>query len=575
MEIPPAVRIENLTWTYEGAEKPSLNGINLTILPGEVVLIAGANGSGRTTLCRLLNGLIPHFFDGKMTGNVFVNGINTREATIGQLSQISGLVFDDPSSQLVSPTVADEIAFGPENLGVPPDEIRKRIPESLEFVRLTGYEERAPYTLSGGEQQSLCIASIVAMRPQIYVLDEPTSNLDPIGTERVLRVVSRLAQQEKETLIIVSHDIEDLATLVSRIIVMNDGQIVFDEKPRSVLSNADFLLKARIPIPQVTELFERLSKFPKFKVDTLPITLDEAYAKLKELGFENSNETAPIAKENEIERSDELLIEAEHVGFSYAQGQAKALDDVNLKVYRGDFLAIIGQNGSGKTTLVKNIVALLKPTEGVLRVAGLDVRNMKTWELADKVGIVFQNPDIQLFNESVVKEITYGPKSMNFTPERTSERVSYVAKRFGLTSLMNESPGEVDKGTRQKIAIASVVVLDPQTLIIDEPTTGQDPDSARQIMDIASQMNKEGRTIIMITHNMPLVAEYAKSTMVLSDGHVLFQGSVKNVYREAEMLKRASLKPPQIIQLALLLKIPQTILSVDDMYAYLANRVGA
>ena len=575
MGTSPAVRIENLTWTYEGAEKPALKGINLTIQPGEVVLIAGPNGSGRTTLCRLLNGLIPHFFDGKMTGDVFINGINTREATIGHLSQISGLVFDDPLSQLVSPTVFDEIAFGPENLGVPPDEIRKRITESLEFVRLVGYEERAPYTLSGGEQQSLCIASIIAMRPQIYVLDEPTSNLDPIGTEQVFRVIARLAQEEKKTLIIVSHNTEELVTLVSRIIVINDGQVALDGDPRSVFAKAEYLLKTRIAIPQVTELFEKLKHLPKFRVSTLPITLDEAYAKLRELGFENSAETTPRAEDYEDAKSDELLVEADHVGFSYAESQAKALDDVNLKVRKGDFLAVIGQNGSGKTTLVKNIVALLKPTEGVLRVGGLDVRKVKTWQLADKVGIVFQNPDIQLFSESVVKELAFGPKAMGFTPERANERMSYVAERFGLKDLMNESPGEVDKGTRQKIAIAAVVVLDPQTLIIDEPTTGQDPDSARQIMDIASQMNKEGKTIIMITHSMPLVAEYAKKVMVLSDGHVLFQGLVKNVYRETELLKKASLKPPQIIQLALLLKIPQRILSIDDMYSYLVKRAGA
>jgi energy-coupling factor transport system ATP-binding protein len=575
MGTSPAVRIENLTWTYEGAEKPALKGINLTIQPGEVVLIAGPNGSGRTTLCRLLNGLIPHFFDGKMTGNVFINGINTREATIGHLSQISGLVFDDPLSQLVSPTVFDEIAFGPENLGVPPDEIRKRITESLEFVRLVGYEERAPYTLSGGEQQSLCIASIIAMRPQIYVLDEPTSNLDPIGTEQVFRVIARLAQEEKKTLIIVSHNTEELVTLVSRIIVINDGQVALDGDPRSVFAKAEYLLKTRIAIPQVTELFEKLKHLPKFRVSTLPITLDEAYAKLRELGFENSAETTPRAEDYEDAKSDELLVEADHVGFSYAESQAKALDDVNLKVRKGDFLAVIGQNGSGKTTLVKNIVALLKPTEGVLRVGGLDVRKVKTWQLADKVGIVFQNPDIQLFSESVVKELAFGTKAMGFTPERANERMSYVAERFGLKDLMNESPGEVDKGTRQKIAIAAVVVLDPQTLIIDEPTTGQDPDSARQIMNIASQMNKEGKTIIMITHSMPLVAEYAKKAMVLSDGHVLFQGLVKNVYQETEMLKKASLKPPQIIQLAHLLKIPQRILSVDDMYSYLVKRAGA
>jgi energy-coupling factor transport system ATP-binding protein len=364
-------------------------------------------------------------------------------------------------------------------------------------------------------------------------------------------------------------------TLVSRIIVIHDGQVALDGDPRSVFSKAEYLMKARIAIPQVTELFEKLKHLPKFRVSTLPITLDEAYAKLRELGFENSAEITPRAEDYEDAKSDELLVEADHVGFSYAESQAKALDDVNLKVHKGDFLAVIGQNGSGKTTLVKNIVALLKPTEGILRVGGLDVRKVKTWQLADKVGIVFQNPDIQLFSESVVKELSFGPKAMGFTPERASERMSYVAERFGLKDLMNESPGEVDKGTRQKIAIAAVVVLDPQTLIIDEPTTGQDPDSARQIMNIASQMNKEGKTIIMITHSMPLVAEYAKKAMVLSDGHVLFQGLVKNVYQETEMLKKASLKPPQIIQLAHLLKIPQRILSIDDMYSYLVKRAGA
>jgi len=571
-----SAEFENVTFSYAGSKEPALKGINLKIKKGESLLIAGPNAAGKTTLCRCLNGLVPHFFVGDMKGKVLVNQINTRESGIGRLSQITGLVFDDPTSQLVCSTVADEVAFGAENLGVLRAEIDRKVEESLTAVRLAGYENRIPQTLSGGEQQAIAIASIMAMNPEIFVLDEPTSNLDPIGSMQVLSIIRDIAREQEKTLVVVSHNIESFAALADRIVVMDDGKIVLDDHPRLVLQDVERLLEMGLSPPQVTELFLKLQKkgnvFAKLDI---PIAIEEAYDKLRVVSIRNS--AVPASREPHQVSLGEQVIEVKGVRFRYPGSEVFALDGIDLAIRKNEFVAIIGQNGSGKSTLVKHFNGLLKPVEGSVRIFGLNTNETPIWELSRRVGYVFQNPDLQLFNSTVRKEIGFSLKAIGFPEEKRSEVVVNLAEKFNIEQYLEQSPATLDKGGRQRVAIASVLALNPDVLVIDEPTTGQDPRNSRQVMNIAKGLHSEGKTIVFITHNMEIVAEYAERGIIMWQGKILFDGPVRELFQQSEILKKSYLEAPQVVRLAQMLKdkgFPSDILTVEEMVQLINRNVG-
>jgi len=568
------VLFEDVSFTYAGGSKPAIEHLNLKIGKGEIVLIAGPNAAGKTTLCRCLNGLVPHFFIGDLHGNVVIQSRNTRDEDIGRLSQIVGLVFDDPVSQLVCSSVSDEIAFGPENLGIPRQEIVARVAESIEFLRLKGYERRRPQFLSGGEQQAVAIGAVMAMRPSIYALDEPTSNLDPIGSEQVIAVVKDLMKKENKTLIIVSHNLEDLATVADRIIVLNEGKIILDGTPRQVFESVDILEKIGLAPPQVTRLMGRLRGNSKIasRLDRLPLTVEEACEILARILRDSRYSPKQVGRHvarHEINKEQEVIVEAENVTFFYPKTETPALKDINVKVYHGEFVAIIGQNGSGKTTLVKHFNGLLRPTKGTVRVKGEDAADIPTWRLSERVGYVFQNPDLQLFNTSVRNEIAFGPKSLKYPKEKIDAIVADTASRLKIDHLLNESPGTLDKGGRQRTAIAAVLALNPDVVVVDEPTTGQDPAMSRQIMNTAKQLNESGKTIITITHNMELASEYARRVIVMWNGEILIDGPVREVFRNSQALRQSYLRAPQVTRLAQALQgegFSIDALSVEEMF---------
>jgi len=569
-----AVLMNKVTFTYLGGRKPAIQNIDLRIKKGEIVLVTGPAGAGKTTLCCCMNGLIPHFYEGKLDGEVLVYGLNTKMYSISDLSMFAGLLFQDPSTQLVLPTVRDEIAFGPENYGVPPDEIERRVEECARFTRLEKYLNQNPHFLSGGEKQACALASIMAMNPNMYVLDEPTSNLDPLGSYQILQVIMGLVRKENKTMIIVEHRIEELAPLVDRMLVMNEGRIILDGKPREVLENAESMAEIGIKIPQVTLLAQKLKKIG-IKFDSLPITLEEASewlshvlrAKAKiNFSMERRISSNTTGTRNPVIKVKDLW----HV----YPGGIHALRGVNLEVYEGDFIALLGQNGSGKTTLVKHFNGLLKPTKGKVLVNGIDVEKAKVNELAMKVGYCFQNPDNQIFSRTVRDEVAFGLKNLGLPHSSIKKLVINALEMVGLKHVIDEDPFSLSLGERQRIAFASVIAMEPDILVVDEPTTGQDYVRSIEMMNLISKFHERNKAVIVITHDMNLAAEYAKRVVILQNGQVIFDGPTRRAFSQPEMLATTFLKPPQITLLGQRLSslsLPNDILTIDEAYNFLTQ----
>jgi energy-coupling factor transport system ATP-binding protein len=528
----------------------------------------------------MLNGIIPNSMGGTLKGQVLIHGMNTQEVGIAQLATRVGIVLEDPETQLFTTSVRSEVAFGPENLNLPPDEILERIRWALEVVRLTGYEERMPSALSGGQKQRLAIAANIAMRPDILVLDEAASQLDPLGVEEVLGVVRELNQKYGMTIIMATDASEMIARLMDRVVVLDRGQLVAQDTPRRIFSSAALFQKYMIRSPQVSQLATRLISAGQ-ELPLFPITVEEACADLEERLVDQPvsppmAETAPAAP-SLAEQKPVIIVD--HLDYTYQPLNVRAVRDVSFSIQRGEFVALIGQNGSGKTTVLKNLLGLLKPTGGQVTVAGLDTRQAAVADMACHVGFVLQNPDQQLFAETVEEEVAYGPKNLKLDKAVVEGRVEEALRLVGLENKRGEFPPALSKGDRAKTVIASALALNPDIIILDEPTTGQDYRGCHQIMQIANSLQEQGRTVLFVTHHMALVAEYARRVIVLSGGRILLDGPTGSVFNQPDVVRQAFIVPPQITVLGQMLParlgLPRTPLSVQELAAPILVRLGA
>jgi len=555
-----AVSIEGLSYRYRGQEKTALDGVDLEVAEGEFVVVMGPSGAGKSTLCVALNGLIPHFFRGRMEGEVRIRGRSTREGKVGEFAREVGLVFQDFEAQLFSTNVALEVAFGPENFQVEREEMVRRVESVLERVRLQGFEDRTPATLSGGQKQRLAIASVLAIEPRILCLDEPTTDLDPIGKLGVFEIAEELKERNDVTLIVVEHETEETLD-ADRIVVLRDGKIVADRPAREILRDVELLEESSVMPLQVTRFFHERGT----EDGQLPLTPEEGVEEFGRRGWRVSSaghRELVEADERREEGYGEPVIEVEGLTYRYPNG-VLALEGVDLTVRRGEFLAVLGQNGSGKTTLVKHFNGLLKPTEGSVRVDGEETVKQGIRRLGQRVGYVFQNPDHQIFSDTVADEVAFGPKIREMEADEIEERVREALAAVGMEGRGDEDPFGLTKGERQRVAVASVLAVRPEVLILDEPTTGLDYTEQRSMMDLVKRLNEGGSTIIAVTHTMWVVAEYAHRALVIRDGKMVLSGTVREVFAEEETLRDASLRPPHIVSFSNSMGFP--VLSVEEM----------
>jgi energy-coupling factor transporter ATP-binding protein EcfA2 len=548
---------------------PVLRGVDLRIASGEIVVLLGRVGAGKTTLCMALNGLVPHATGGRYRGNVTVLGLNTKQHPVADLARRVGLVFQDPETQLTQMRVEDEIAFGPENLGVPRAEIEERVTWALNAVGLLDCRDRSPLLLSGGQKQRVAIAATLAMRPSLLVLDEPTASLDPSGKLAVLDVLAELARERQVTVFMATQELEWVARFADRVLALHEGRIALDGSPATVFRHARELREWGIGMPQMAELADRLSRRTGHRYRFLDVA--EAYRQLRRdvrpEAVPVTTSAAPQTPEiNPPPKPDCPTIRVEELSHTYGDGTV-ALRGVSLELPPGDFVALLGPNGSGKTTLAKHLDGLLQPGAGRVLVGDLDTRTAGVARLARAVGYVFQNPDHQIFSATVEEELAFGPRSQGLPEEVIARRVAEVLDLFGLAPFARTPPASLGFGRRRQVALAAVLAAAPQVLILDEPTGALDARSRGEIMAAVCRFhagtppalragtspapNTAGGTVVLITHDMSLVAEYARRAIVLLDGRVLFDGGVSELLLgRRDLLARAGLGLPPVVRLA-------------------------
>jgi energy-coupling factor transporter ATP-binding protein EcfA2 len=563
MSGPSVLEVDGVRFAYRGHSALALDGIDLTVSSGELVVILGPSGAGKSTLCLCLNGLIPHVVRGELEGTVRVFGEDTTEHKVSELAGQVGLVFQDFEAQLFSTSVELEVAFGPENLAVPGEEIRTRVDEALRTVGLAGLERREPATLSGGQKQRLAIASVLALKPKVLVMDEPTTDLDPAGKESVFEVARRLRGQGA-TLVIVEHDTEEAAK-ADRVLVLVAGRIIAEGPPEDVLHRSEWLEERGVQPLGAVRLLDHLGGEPAFTDEEAALLLRRFRFQVPEPYWESLQRRAAAREE----AYGETILQTQDLEHRYPNG-VRALSGVTLKIRRGEFLALAGQNGSGKTTLVKHLNGLLEPTAGEVRVEGVPTPGQGVQRLGRTVGYVFQNPDHQIFAETVFDEVAFGPRNHGVAPRDVEERVGEALAAVGLSGREEEDPFALTKGERQRVAVASILSTRPKVIVLDEPTTGLDYREQRQMMELVRRLNEEeGHTIICVTHSMWVVAEYAHRMVVMQDGRVTIDGPTREVLSREEELAEASLKAPQLVRLTA--RLGRTLLSEAEARAALAT----
>jgi energy-coupling factor transport system ATP-binding protein len=537
--VEPILRFENVAFRHRGAHAPALDGVDLELFAGETVVLLGASGAGKSTLCLAADGLVPHFVKGEFSGRVLVGGRDTRQHPPRTFADLVGVIFQDFESQLFCTTAELEAAFGPENLALPRPEIRRRVGAALALTGLAGMERRSPATLSGGQKQRLAIAAALSLEPRVLAFDEPTSDLDPAGKEEVHAVARSLGAQRAAALLIAEPDTEEGAR-ADRVALIHAGKIALAGPPGEVLARVEDLVEAGIRPPPAADVTLRLG---------LRATVDpaEAATRILAAGYRIRRDRLPAAVPAASGGNPALAARA--LSFAYP-GCAPALSSVDLEIRPGDLVAILGQNGSGKSTLAKLLAGLLKPSSGMVLADGRDLATLGRAEAGRFVGFVFQNPDHQIFAETVGAEVAFGPRLQGLPDREVEERVEESLAAVGLLGQRGVDPFLLSKGGRQRVAVASVLATRPEALILDEPTTGLDATEIREMMRLVERLNGRGHTVVVITHAMWVAAEHARRVVVLAGGRVIADGPPERIFHDEGTLRRTALRPPAAALLA-------------------------
>jgi energy-coupling factor transporter ATP-binding protein EcfA2 len=511
-----ALSVENLTFRYRDRTEQALKGISLRVEPGELLLVAGASGCGKTTFIRCLNGLIPRSYKGELSGKILLHGQDNSGLTLARISQIVGTVLQDPERQILGTRVGSEVAFGLENLGLDRDEILRRVDAALDYLTIQALRDRETFNLSGGEKQKVALAGVLAMRPDILLLDEPLASLDPASAQEALALFRRLSD-EGMTVILVEHRVEDVLHIhPHRVMFMSDGQIIY-LGPAAGLSEAVDYHQVKLPAQMVM-------------IQAAQGAVPEPIPPLA------AAQTAP----------SQPLVQFQGVAFDYESGM-DVLHDISLDIHAGDVIAVLGPNGAGKTTLVKHAIGLLKPRQGRVLVEGKDTKEISVARIANTLGYVFQSPSHMLFAPTVFEELAFGPTNLNHSPQAIRKEVAEAISIVNLDGYEQKPPLALSFGQQKRVSIAAILAMRSRILVMDEPTAGQDYQNYMSFMEAILRLPSFA-AILFITHDVDLAVIYANRVLLVNQGRLVADGPPREVLGDLERLRANRLVPTSLLQ---------------------------
>jgi energy-coupling factor transport system ATP-binding protein len=540
MNSPPAIRLQSVHFTYRRNPVPALSGIDLSVPQGAFAGIIGANGAGKSSLCFTFNRVIPAFQRGAFEGSVEILGKDISSTPVADMAATVGVVLQDFETQIFSTSLLHEVAFVMENLGVPRERMLERATHWLKEMNLTDLMDQDPATLSGGQKQRLALASVLAAEPPVLVLDEPTTDLDPVSAMELIRSLQTLVHSGR-TVVLVTHDLETLNN-ADFLFALADGEIAHEGTPSLSMVRMELLETLGVRPPQLARVFHGLG-IPEF-----PETPESAAQRLITLGYRVKEQTPPP----EFPPTKREILNIEAASFGYSRGKA-LFEELNLTIGEAECIALLGPNGSGKTSLVNLIAGIRKPWGGSIRVDGRSIHELPPPVRARQVGIVFQNPDHQIFQASCLDEVSFGLRNIGVPVEEIESRAQSALDRVNLGDKAAVDPFTMTKGERKKLALASVLACEPRLLLLDEPTTGLDAREQDTLMAMISGLVTQGHTVLFITHSIALASRYAARIVVLSDGKMLLDGPPTAVLQDETRLAWAGIIPPPAVRLGKLL----------------------
>lgn len=521
------IAARNLTYRYRQEDpRPVLDAIDLDIAPGDYLLITGRSGSGKSTLCRTFNGLIPHFYGGLLEGDVFVDGRSIRRTPVADLFDRVAMAFQNPDAQLFCRSVEQEIVFGLESLGLPPQAIEERLEAALDAVGIDGLRHQAPQNLSGGEKHLVLIAALLALRPRVLVLDEPFANLDPVNVMRIRGLLRKL-HADGCGIVVCEHRLSRAVPDATRMVVIHRGRVAADGDPHPVLARADAAWGLEPPLAM------RLGT--ALGLDPTPRTIEDLGSAPPRIGLiEELEPPLPVAT---VKPGRKPLLKVDHLCCRIAG--RPLLEDIGFSLHPGECLAVVGSNGAGKTTLLRHLMGLQRPDKGCIRIDDRDIRPMPVSDLAGKVGLAFQNPDNQFFRFSVEQEIQVGPQALG---RLDAEWIAELMTLFQLETYRSKAPYRLSGGEKKRVAFASALAARPKVLALDEPTAGQDFEFRRNLRMFLHRMQARGQAIIIVTHDLTFAERTAGRWLLMAGGRLLADGSPERIMADRTLMSRAGLQ---------------------------------
>ena len=554
-----SIEIKNLTYSYPGASAPTLKDINLEIEKGDFLAIVVNNGCGKSTLCKVMNGLIPHFITGEFQGDVLVGGISTLESDIGTLAQKVGYVYQDFENQIVRPTVLDDASYACMNYGM--KDYKERGMKALELCGLTGRENDYVFQLSGGQTHLLALAGAVSLGPEVLILDEPIAQLDPRHADLIYEILKDLNENQGKTIIVIEHHTEYIGDYCKNVLLLKDGRVEWKLPAREALSRVEELQASNIFPPQVTLAAYELEKKGKIpSAREYPSTVEEGKKAFRRLTFRDQYMEYQIRQ-----KKRETSVEYKHAAVSYrsVKGEPrKIFEDLNLEISRGEKIALIGSNGAGKSTLMKMMTGLLKPSSGEVLIKDISTRNAKPENLSKYVSLVYQNPEDMFIKDSIENDISFAMKARGI--DNWEERTSQLLERFRLTELKDRDGRLLSGGQMRRASLAIGIALNPEILLLDEPTANLDIATRKEIMRTLNDMKDITETVMIATHDMQLVCEWAQRIIVLSQGKIIADGTRDQIFGNQEAVKTAGIRPPEIFTMGQVLDKRAFCYTVDE-----------